>query len=313
MIMFSVIVPVHNKVSTLLESLSCLYNQTYKNFEIIVIDDASTDGSLQLLLEEERKGRLRLYQRDKPGPGGYAARNYGVQQATSNWLVFFDADDLLVYDHLSRFADAISENPSLELFVNAFRKMEGSLLVPRCDSLQKGILSRQEALAAFSRSDFIHMNGACIHRNTFMTLGEFPVGRYRRAGDVYFWLKAICSLKRIHYDPTVTSMWLLHNSGVVSDKNNMIHIHPCLDLKSECEVGLTWLERYYLKASINRKILAWAVEKKMVGRSINKDIHSLMLFNMRPRQWMTLASLSIPQPYYGRLRGRVLNESPRFS
>ncbi|MWJ27534.1 glycosyltransferase [Halomonas sp. ZH2S] len=304
--LFSVIVPVHNKVSTLMDSLACLYNQTLKNFEIIVVDDASTDGSLQLLLQEERKGRLRLYQRDKPGPGGYAARNYGAQQATSKWLVFFDADDLLVYDHLSRFADAISDNPSTELFVNAFQKMKGDRLVPRRDSLKSGVLSRQEALAAFSRSDFIHMNGACIRRDRFIDLGGFPVGRYQRAGDVYFWLKAICNLKMVHYDPTVTSMWLLHNSGVVSNKSNVIHIHPCFDLKKECEVGLSWLERHYLRAAINRKILAWAVEKKRVGRPIKKDMCSLMLLSMRPHQWMTLASLTIPQPYYGRLRDRVL-------
>ncbi|WP_442905700.1 glycosyltransferase family A protein [Halomonas sp. TG39a] len=60
--------PVHNKAATLLDSLACLYNQTFKNFEIIVVDDASTDGSLQILLQEERKGKLRLYHRDKPGP-----------------------------------------------------------------------------------------------------------------------------------------------------------------------------------------------------------------------------------------------------
>ncbi|WP_422156487.1 glycosyltransferase family 2 protein [Vreelandella titanicae] len=304
---FSVIVPVHNKASTLLDSLSCLYNQTFKNFEIIVVDDASTDGSLQILLQEERKGKLRLFQRDKPGPGGYAARNYGAQQATAEWLVFFDADDLLVYDHLSRFANAISENPSVNLFVNAFRKMEGNIVIPRSEPLKNGVMSRQEALAAFSRSDFIHMNGACIHKNTFMALGGFPVDRYRRAGDVYFWLKVICSLKMVHYDPTVTSMWLLHNSGVVSDKNNMIQIHPCLDLKSECEVDLSWLEKHYLNAAINRKILSWAVEKKIVGRSIKIDICSLILFSMRPRQWMTLATLIIPQPYYCRLRDRVLS------
>ncbi|MBT2772711.1 glycosyltransferase family 2 protein [Halomonas sp. ISL-60] len=305
---FSVIVPVHNKASTLLDSLTCLYNQTFKNFEIIVVDDASTDGSLQILIQEERKGKLRLFQRDEPGPGGYAARNYGAQQATSQWLVFFDADDLLVYDHLSIFANAISENPSINFFVNAFRKMEGNIVVPRSESLQNGVLSRQAALAAFSRSDFIHMNGACIRKSTFMALGGFPVGRYRRAGDVYFWLKVICSLKMVHYDPTVTSMWLLHNSGVVSDKSNMTQTHPCLDLKSELKVGLSWIEKHYLNASINRKILSWAVEKKIAGRSVETDIRSLILFGMRPRQWMTLATLIIPQPYYGRLRERVLSE-----
>lgn len=306
---FSVIVPVYNKVSTLLDSLSCLYEQTFQDFEIIVVDDASSDGSLEILLEEERKGKIQLYQRDTPGPGGYAARNYGAHKATSDWLVFFDADDLLAKDHLSKFADAIAQNPSIELFVNAFQKMKGDKLVRQSNTLKSGVFSRQKALAAFSRSDFIHMNGACIQRDRFLELGGFPVGRYQRAGDVYFWLKVLCCLKMVHYDSTVTSFWLLDNSGVVSNKNNVVHVHPCLDLKEECEVGLSWYEKRYLRASINRKILAWAVEKKQVGKSIEKDIYALMLFSMRPRQWLVLASLTIPQPYYEKLREKFLRIS----
>ncbi|UXZ55435.1 glycosyltransferase family 2 protein [Halomonas sp. 7T] len=303
---FSVIVPVHNKATTLLDSLSCLYEQTFKNFEIIVIDDASTDASLNILLDEERKGKIKLFQRDKPGPGGYAARNYGAEKATSNWLVFFDADDLLDKDHIAKFSDAIAKNPNIELFVNAFQKMKGNKLVPQSDILKTGVFNRQDALSAFSRSDFIHMNGACIQRDRFFELGGFPVGRYQRAGDVYFWLKALCYFKKVHYDATVTSYWLLDNSGVVRNKNNVIHVHPCFDLKKECEVGLSWNEKRYLKASINRKILAWAVEKKKVGKSIKQDVAALMLFSMRPRQWLTLVSLSIPQPYYEKLRESFL-------
>ncbi|WP_404475087.1 glycosyltransferase family 2 protein [Vreelandella venusta] len=304
--LFSVIVPVHNKASTLLDSLSCLYEQTFTNFEIIVVDDASTDGSLDILLDEERKGKIRLYQRDKPGPGGYAARNYGAQNATSNWLVFFDADDLLVKDHLSKFEAAIAKNSTIELFVNAFQKMKGDRLIPQSDTLKSGVFSRKDALAAFARSDFIHMNGACIQRDRFFALGGFPAGQYQRAGDVYFWLKALCCLKMIHYDSTVTSLWLLDNSGVVSNKNNITHIHPCFDLKKEYEIELSWYEKRYFRASINRKILAWAVEKKKVGRSITKDVNALMLSSMQPRQWLTLASLSIPQPYYEQLREKFL-------
>lgn len=306
---FSVIVPVHNKASTLLESLLCLYEQTVTNFEIIVVDDASTDGSLDILLDEERKGKIRLYQRDKPGPGGYAARNYGAQKATSNWLIFFDADDLLVKDHLSRFEAAIAKNPTIELFVNAFQKMKGDRLIPQSDTLKSGVFTRQDALAAFSRSDFIHMNGACIQRDRFIELGGFPVGRYQRAGDVYFWLKALCYFNSIHYDSFVTSFWLLENSGVVSNKRNVIHIHPCLDLKKECEVNLSWYEKHFLRASINRKILAWAVEKKKMGKSVKEDIFSLMPLSMRLRQWLILASLAIPNPYYNKIRGKVIKSS----
>lgn len=300
---FSVVMPVYNKASTLKASLACVYRQTRHDYELIAVDDGSTDGSLELLMQEEQQGRLRLLRRSVPGPGGYAARNLGAEQARGRWLVFFDADDLLLFDHLSRFADAIAAHPRIALFVNAYQKMEGHQRLTPVMFLQQGVMSRREALAVFARFDFIHMNGACIRRERFLDLGGFPAGRYRRGGDVYFWLKLLCSLEEIHYDNTVTSLWLLDHSGVTRNSANVGPLHPCLDVRQECEAALSRCERHYLRSAANRKVLSWAVEKKRLGQSVARDLGALSLDAMRLRHLYHVTSLMLPLRLFERLRG----------
>lgn len=295
---FSVVMPVYNKVATLSSSLTCLYRQTCRHFEIIAVDDGSTDGSLEILKEAEIRGRLRLLQRDEPGPGGYAARNLGAEHSRGEWLVFFDADDLVLFDHLSRFANAIQAHPGLDLFVNGYQKIERDQRLPRVGLRAEGVMSRRAALSAFARCDFIHMNGACMRRDRFLGLGGFPVGRYRRGGDVYFWLKTLCELDAIHYDPAVTSLWQLQHSGVTRDLGNLRDGHPVADLLAEYSERLCWSERRQLHAAINRKVLSWAVEKKRHGQSVKSDLGALRWDGMRARTLYHLLSLILPDTFF---------------
>lgn len=299
---FSVIVPVFNKVATLSTALESLYSQTWRQFEVIAVDDGSIDGSLDLLEQYARKGRLRLFRRNIPGPGGYAARNLGARQARYPWLTFLDADDLLMPDHLARFAKAISTHPDLELFVNAFQKMEGTKRLPTVRYIEKGKMLRSEALCAFAKDDFIHMNAVCINRTRFHALGAFPAGRYRRGGDVYFWLKALCNIEAIHYDDAVTSLWVLDHSGVTKDANNLSHRHPGLDVLVECERLVSIQEMHYLKKAVNRKVIAWATERKVAGNSVVADLLKLSVGEMNLDHWLRAVSLVLPNAVFRMLK-----------
>ncbi len=302
MAFFSVIMPVYNKVNTLNDSLECIYRQNFKDFEVIAVDDGSTDGSLEILQQHEKAGLLRLFQRDSPGAGGYAARNLGADKSTSEWLVFFDADDIMLSDHLSCFANAIIQYSDIELYVNAYQKMEGWRRLPRIKGKPSGRLSRLEALEFFALFDFIHMNGACIRRERFLSMGGFPAGLYRRGGDVYFWLKVLCELKEIHYNANVTTLWLLENSDITRDKRNLVGLHPGVDLFKKYESTLKRGERRQLRLAINRKVISWAVEKKLLGQSVRLDLEALRWGGMNMRLWLHAISLLVPQPYYVQLR-----------
>jgi len=91
--MFSVIIPVFNKRPHIERAINSVLNQTYQEFELILVDDGSTDGSREFISTFQGRDNIKVFYRDKPGPGGYAARNFAIQQAVFDWIAFLDADD----------------------------------------------------------------------------------------------------------------------------------------------------------------------------------------------------------------------------
>ncbi|MCE9662751.1 glycosyltransferase family 2 protein [Halomonas sp. M5N1S17] len=299
---FTIVVPVHNKEVSLDAALSSAYQQTFRDFEVVAIDDCSTDRSAALLKRHEGKGLVRVYRRSTPGPGGYAARNHGVSQARADWVVFLDADDLLLPNHLQNFHEAIQENPDVQFLVNAYEKIHQGKKSGRKKVFDTGRVSRKEALAAFTVADFIHMNGVCMHKPFFFSIGGFPEGRFRRGGDVYLWLKALCQLEAIYYNEEVTSFWTMDSREVTRNTLNLRGGHPSVELLVE-EVGeLNFLDRTRLKAAVNRKAIAWAVEKKSCGLPVAEDVWGLSFLGLRPRQFIPLVSLILPDRLFKGLR-----------
>lgn len=88
----SIIIPVFNAVTTLERCLQSIFNQDYLNYEIIVIDGNSTDGSIQILESQQSKFS---YYISEPDQGPYDAMNKGIEKAQGSWLYFMGADDFL--------------------------------------------------------------------------------------------------------------------------------------------------------------------------------------------------------------------------
>lgn len=95
----SIIIPCFNSLPFLKETLTCAFNQTYPNIEIIVIDDNSTDGSYEYL---QSLNKPNLILAKNKGKGACAARNYGLELAKGYYIQFLDADDLLSPDKIEK-------------------------------------------------------------------------------------------------------------------------------------------------------------------------------------------------------------------
>jgi len=106
--LISVIIPVYNASETVLETIGSVQRQSLTDFELIVIDDGSTDDTLELL---ERVGdrRLRVFRYENGGPS--AARNRGISHARGEFISFIDADDLWVPDKLELQLAALRRHP----------------------------------------------------------------------------------------------------------------------------------------------------------------------------------------------------------
>ncbi|MBE0488167.1 MAG: glycosyltransferase family 2 protein [Halomonas sp.] len=294
---FSVVIPVHNKVDHLESSLACVYAQTFSDFEIIAVDDCSTDGSLEILREHEKAGKLRLYRRSEPGPGGYAARNLGVRKARAEWIVFFDADDIMHDDHLMVFHDAISENGRLDFFCNNYVMRVGSKVVGKNKGISSGVYNKLDGLTFFAQNDFVHMNSASIRRRLIEKLGGFPEGRYKRGGDVYFWVKLLADIEAFYYSDMVTSEWLLDNSFVTKNPDNLT-VHPLADFIKTERPRLDEMCDIQLRRIINRKIIAWATEKRLQGRGCYHDFPHVSLKGLGYENMLRLLLLSMPLSIY---------------
>lgn len=97
----SVIIPAYNRKSFLENAIKSVLAQTYSDFEIIVVDDASTDGTLQLLTRLAKDDNRISFERHQTNLGAQAARNTGIRASKCKWIAFLDSDDFWLPESLS--------------------------------------------------------------------------------------------------------------------------------------------------------------------------------------------------------------------
>src|SRR3989304_8511405 len=108
----SVIIPAHNAANTLTETLESLCAQTFKNWEVIVVDNGSNDGTQAIAATfAEKDHRIRVV--SEPQKGVCIARNAGIRMSRFDWLLFLDADDWLLPQHLERMTSVLAADPNL--------------------------------------------------------------------------------------------------------------------------------------------------------------------------------------------------------
>ena len=112
--MISVVIPLYNKEIIIEKSLNSVLSQDYSDFELIVVDDGSTDGSVAIV-EKIFDNRIHLIRQKNSGPS--KARNVGVQYAKGDWILFLDADDEMQPGALRCFSNYISKAPKADMFI----------------------------------------------------------------------------------------------------------------------------------------------------------------------------------------------------
>lgn len=154
----SVIVPVYNREKYIRDCLQSLYNQTYDNMEILVIDDGSDDHTLDICKScMEQDNRIHLFHQDHYGVS--IARNYGIEKAKGKYIVFLDSDDMLHPCFVSAFLKRANETGA-DIVTCAYLKISTDK-IKQCyekmtsDSVVKWI--------SFSKDDVVHQfhSGNC--------------------------------------------------------------------------------------------------------------------------------------------------------
>lgn len=116
--LISVIIPVYNSESTIRKCLESLIHQTYTNYEVLIIDDGSTDNSLDICKEVcHHSNNVHIFHKENGGSA--SARNLGLEKAKGEWITFVDSDDWVYPDYLNNYVLCVNNN--VDLIVQGFK------------------------------------------------------------------------------------------------------------------------------------------------------------------------------------------------
>ncbi|HYN45479.1 MAG TPA: glycosyltransferase family A protein [Allosphingosinicella sp.] len=206
--MFSIVIPLWNKRHLVESTVASVLAQTWRDFELVIVDDGSTDGGMAAL---DRFDDLRIRRIAQPNAGPGAARNAGIEAARHQWIAFLDADDLWLPGHLDELDRVRARFPGAGLIGSSCLRTdrEGGYRLPGPES------GRIEAVDYFERAELgaalFSASSAAIPKSSYAALGGF--GGALMGQDVEYWAR-IALARPIAVSSRVTAIYRLGTGGI---------------------------------------------------------------------------------------------------
>lgn len=188
---FSIVIPLYNKSYSIKRCIDSVLSQSHREFEIIVVNDGSSDDSL-LIVEnfygtEINNKLIKIINQNNKGVS--IARNNGVAASQSNYICFLDADDEWLPNFLEKMACLINYYPNAALYTLAYKIQKEGLEPVRS---KRGLLSDhcgyvEDFFKASAKGNVVHTSTACVLKSVFIEIGGFP-NDIVAGEDLYLWI-----------------------------------------------------------------------------------------------------------------------------
>ena len=216
----SIIIPTHNRSNYILECVNSILDQDYRNYQIIVIDNDSSDDTQKVLAPLIQDKKIFFYYQQKRGPA--APRNMGVYKSAGALIALLDSDDIFYPGKLKKQADYMDRHPSAMILHSDFNKFDdfGNNLGIRRTSFFSGhiypkILLYWEILMATSC--------VIVRAELFNEIGLFDEN-LAAAEDLDLWAR-IARKYPIHHIPEILAGVRVHPQNLSQDKSKMVEHH----------------------------------------------------------------------------------------
>lgn len=188
---YSFIVPVYNRPGEMTELLDSLANQTYRAFEVVIVEDGSSIKSDQVVATYADQMPIRYFDQPKSGPS--IARNFGMEQAIGDYLIFVDSDCILPPDYLMKVDDFLEKHP-VDFFggpdraAGNFNRVQKAISYAMTSFLTTGgIRGGRRQVSKFHPRSF----NMGISRQAWIATGGYPVTRMHPGEDMVFSIELI--------------------------------------------------------------------------------------------------------------------------
>lgn len=185
--MITVVIPLYNKKDSIATALNCVLAQTFQDFEVVVVDDGSTDNGAAVV-EGYTDSRIRLIRQENAGVS--AARNKGIEKARGEYVAFLDADDEWLPEFLEEIVALQKEFPAcraqaMNYVFNSYGVKSSTILRKIPFKGKRGVLINYFKVASCSHPP-VWTSAVCIERKLLQEIGGFPVG-VKSGEDLWVW------------------------------------------------------------------------------------------------------------------------------
>jgi glycosyltransferase involved in cell wall biosynthesis len=184
--LFSVVVPTHNRAGLILKTLNTVLSQTHPRYEVVVVDDASTDKTEQILEPLIRAEKIRYIKHDQNYERAQS-RNTGMENAGGDFLTFLDSDDLMYPTNLEDAASFIKANPETRLFHNLYQLVDDEDRV----LCKYDFPSLTDPLQAITGGNFLSSVGVFVHREIYRNYRFDTSPILTGSEDWDYWLRVV--------------------------------------------------------------------------------------------------------------------------
>lgn len=248
--MFSVVIPLYNKAQSITATLNSVLAQSFVDFEIILVNDGSTDGSLDVA-RKIQDSRIKIINKENGGVS--SARNRGIKDATYEWITFLDGDDLWTKKHLETLRNMILKYPNDKAFCTSFIRSTYTGTQKNIDEIDIIENYFVEAL----KSHFFWTSVACLNKSVFTKIGYFKEF-LSRGEDLELWAR-IGREYRIIRSKEITGIYVQDAENKASFSKDKVErsIIYYLDFN---RIGISKVEYLYYKKLLLKKLKSALLE-----------------------------------------------------
>jgi glycosyltransferase involved in cell wall biosynthesis len=279
---FSVIIPTYNRAAFIEETIGTVLQQTYPHYEIIVIDNCSTDNTEELLQPFIRARKIQFIKHEQNYERA-RSRNTGMEAAKGDFVTFLDSDDFMYPDNLADAAEYALNHPDILCFQNLFELVDGKRNVIYNFKLP----SLKNQTKAIAYGNFMSCIGDFIHREIYTRYRFDTRPEVTGSEDWDFWLRVLADYKVGRIEKINNG--IRHHEGRSINNQNMVSLQQGLEqiiAKISEDPHLKEVYRRYLKrieatSFIYMAILAnsgfrYREALRYLYKAIDKDFSILM-------------------------------------
>lgn len=183
---FSVVIPTYNRADFILQTLDTVFKQSFQDYEVIVVDDCSTDNTKEILQPLIAQHKIKFIQHDQNYERG-KTRNTGMLHAHGKYLTFLDSDDLMYPDCLKDAYEYATQHPEKKVFHNLYE-----LVNPQGKVIYKFTFHPlKNPLKQLAEGNFLSCHGVFLHRDVYTTVFWDENRLLSGSEDHEYWLRVV--------------------------------------------------------------------------------------------------------------------------